>query len=186
MAKAKTDYKWSVELYPDATNYDCESVLQSLDLAFTHWAYITHDKDVNEETGELKKAHIHVVGHRLTADGKDSPCSKMTVANALGIPENYIEPCKSEAAMIRYLVHADNPEKFQYERKDINANFSLEKFFKDRSADSRRIAEYIIERRPSTVTEVVMWAYEQNLYGALRNGFAIWSMMIRENACGND
>lgn len=177
---AKTDYKWSVELYPDATNYDCDSVLESLDSAFTHWAYIMHDMDVHEETGELKKSHIHVVGIRLTEKGENSPCGKDTVCNALGIPANYIEPCKSVNAMVRYLVHADNPEKYQYDRKQIQSNFSIDKYFKDRADDAKKIADYIIANRPQTVSEVCMWAFENKCYSDFRRGFMIWNNMIKE------
>lgn len=34
--------------------------LTELEKEFNSWEYCLHDKDVNESTGELKKAHIHV------------------------------------------------------------------------------------------------------------------------------
>ena len=178
---AKQDYKFTGILYPDATNYDCQSVLEALSTVFDSWSYILHDMDV-DGNGELKKPHYHWVGHRRTAEGKDSPCSVDTVANALGIPANDVEYCKSEKAAIRYLIHADDPEKYQYDRGLIQANISLEKYFRDKSGDydSRRILDYIYGSRPSTVTEAAGWAIRSGVWAEFRRGFAVWAQVIRE------
>ena len=82
--------------------------------------------------------------------------------------------------MIRYLVHADNPEKYQYDRKQIQSNFNLDKYFKDRADDARKIADYIIANHPQTVSEVCMWAFENKCYSDFRRGYMVWAAMIKE------
>lgn len=178
---AKQDYKFTGILYPDATNYDCQSVLLTLSVVFDSWSYILHDMDV-DGNGELKKPHYHWVGHRRTAEGKDSPCSVVTVANALGIPANDVEYCKSEKAAIRYLIHTDEPDKYQYDRALIQSNISLDKYFKDKLCDdnARIILNYIFDNRPSTISEVANWAIETGVWSEFRRGFAVWSQVIRE------
>ena len=181
MPMSKQDYKFFGVLYPDAENYDCQAVLDSLTVVFADWAYISHDMDTTPE-GELKKAHIHWVGIRRTDDGKESPCSVDTVAGALGVPARDIEYCKSVKSAVRYLIHADDADKFQYSISAIQCNFSLDKYFRDRSMsnDARRILEYIMGNHPRTVMELSGWCLDNNCWSEFRRGFAIWSSILRE------
>ena len=103
-------------LYPDSESYDCQKVLSRLEDTFSDFAYIIHDKDVNEE-GEIKKAHIHWCGK------KSSPAPLSTISNALGVEANNIKFCRNWKLSLRYLIHADNPEKFQYDPDKVTANF---------------------------------------------------------------
>ena len=52
------DRKFQGILYPDSESYRCDDVLNVLKSTFPEFAYILHDKDV-DENGELKKPHIH-------------------------------------------------------------------------------------------------------------------------------
>lgn len=57
----KSDRKFEIKLYPDATNYDCSQVLLKAMKYWDYWAYITHDKDKDED-GLILKPHIHFIG----------------------------------------------------------------------------------------------------------------------------
>lgn len=93
-------------LYPDdpshvvaidtiVNNYDC--------------AYILHDKDVMQD-GEIKKSHYHFVVNV----GKNAVWSTAFSDN-LGISSNYIQRCRSLDRSLEYLIHFNEPEKYQYD-----------------------------------------------------------------------
>lgn len=67
-----------------------------------------HDKDVNP-TGEIKKAHYHVV---LMFDGKKSMEQVKAITELFGGVG--CEKVNTIRGYARYLCHLDNPEKYQY------------------------------------------------------------------------
>lgn len=81
------------------------------------YAIIIHDKDLLE-SGEPKGKHFHIV----------CTFSNMTtsqvVANVMKVEPQYVSKIKTttKTAML-YLVHRNNPEKFQYEPSEVVANF---------------------------------------------------------------
>lgn len=109
-------------LYPDAENYVLAEVLDRLKDKFTEWAYIIHDSDI-EDDGNPKKTHVHWVARR------DSDVPLSTVSIWLGVTENYIQYAKSFKSSVRYLVHADSPEKYQYSKEKILTNINLVRYF---------------------------------------------------------
>lgn len=102
---------WTFIVYPESAPKNWRSILDQ-----THMKWIEsplHDKDVNPN-GELKKPHWHIM---LSADG---PITFNRV-------KKIIEPLKgpipqkvgSGIGMVRYFIHLDNPEKYQYDVNDI-------------------------------------------------------------------
>lgn len=74
-----------------------------------------HDLDVNP-TGEVKKAHYHVI---VMFDGKKSKEQAKEVFDAIsGVG---CEVVKSIRGYARYLCHLDNPEKTQYSIEDVKS-----------------------------------------------------------------
>lgn len=84
---------------------------------YTKFWYIFHDKDT-DENGIEKKKHLHLVCY----DNSPNYLSK-ALKNFEGatIP-NLIEGCRNGRACIRYLVHKDDPDKFQYDISDVITN----------------------------------------------------------------
>lgn len=76
-----------------------------------------HDRDLKEgenPTGEKKKAHRHVI---IAFDGvKTREQAKELFERIGGVGA---EPVNSLYGMVRYLTHADNPEKAQYSAVDV-------------------------------------------------------------------
>lgn len=72
-----------------------------------------HDKDVNPN-GELKKPHYHIVLRYSSNKSYTQVCEDIKQFNS-PTPQKI----KSTKGQIRYLVHADNPEKYQYNQSDI-------------------------------------------------------------------
>lgn len=172
--KPKKSDRFLGVIYPDAENYDCQSVLEALDVAFEEWAYIVHDCDT-DENGELKKKHIHWIGRQRSA-GLAS-----TVAKKLGIPENDVNYCKSWKSSVRYLIHMDSLSKFQYPLDAVERNFDIENFMDNVGSSNKalKIMRYIEERKPS-VTELCAWSVKSGCYDEFRRGFAVWCCIMRE------
>lgn len=79
------------------------------------YAMILHDMDTNE-TGEIKKPHYHVVLRFPNAKWSTS------LANDLGIAENYIEECRSLKRSLLYLIHYYDEDKYQYDIDDVKGS----------------------------------------------------------------
>lgn len=73
------------------------------------YAFIVHDLDVDDSTGELKKAHYHVVIRFKNAKWNTA------LAEELGITENYLQDCRSLKRSLLYLIHYYEPDKHQYD-----------------------------------------------------------------------
>lgn len=162
-------------LYPDSTTYDLQKVLSRLEDTFTDLAYITHDMDV-DEMGTVKKAHIHWCGKRF------SPAPLSTIANALDIDENCIEFCKNWKYSLRYLIHADNPEKYQYTPDKVTANFPFIAVIEGKleALKARQIYNFINENPTISPNALAEWCFINDLWSEYRRSFAIWCSLLRE------
>ncbi len=79
---------------------------------FYIYVYILHDSD--EDThGKLKKPHYHVI----LSLPNNSPTNVDSIKSRLQL--DYVEGVRSVRSAMRYLVHADDPDKFQYEKFNL-------------------------------------------------------------------
>lgn len=115
MANPKQGRNFEGVIYPDSESYDFNEVLQKLS-DFPQYVYILHDKDT-EEGGQLKKAHYHWL------ISCKSPVSLQTISNRLGVPQNAVEFCRSFKAFLLYMIHANEPDKYQYSVDDLQGEF---------------------------------------------------------------
>ena len=103
---------WAFIVYPESAPKDWREILCEKGCIFA--VSPLHDKDVNP-TGELKKEHYHVLvqfeGPTTYKNVDENICS---IINAT-IPKKVI----SLRGYYRYLCHLDNPEKVQYDTKEI-------------------------------------------------------------------
>lgn len=114
MAEKKSSTKkrnWAFLLYPESAPADWKEQLQQTGLPCVIGPL--HNKDFNPD-GEPKKAHYHII---LVYSGPTS----FNVVNSLCEHLNQPIPkaLESVRGYYRYLTHADNPEKAQYDSKDI-------------------------------------------------------------------
>lgn len=116
MAKVKDNRarNWTFVLYPDSAPVDWSDVLNELHI---QWAVSPlHDKDVNAD-GEVKKAHWHVL---LCFEGNKSQEQVNEISHSIN--GTICQKVSSVRGMVRYFVHMDNPEKFQYSSNDIGCH----------------------------------------------------------------
>ena len=130
-----------------------------------------HDKDVNP-TGEKKKPHYHIL---LKFANKKSLDQLINIAQSFN-SNVFPQPVDNFDGYLRYLIHIDNPEKYQYEPKDIIplCGLDIETYFaptKSAAAEiSREIYEFILDHDKITEIDELApyctkeWIYVLNNY----------------------
>ena len=122
---------WCFIVYPESAPENWEEILNNNHVKWAHSP--VHDKDVNEldnETGEveIKKAHYHVLFSFETLKSY-----KQVLEISKSVNGTIPQQCASVVGAVRYFVHLDNPEKYQYNRNDIKSflGFDVVKPFED-------------------------------------------------------
>lgn len=142
---------WTFLVYPESAPDDWEDILMGL-----QYCYCLHDKDIDKSTGKLKKAHIHVL---LIFEGPVSYNSIKELTDRLNGPVP--QTARSLRGMIRYLIHADNKNKYQYKREDIvsvGMDAEIEQAFTPKKTDDEKKMD-----RVSTWTRVMNIVNDQHL-----------------------
>lgn len=102
---------WGFVLYPESAPEDWIEILKIKGMA---WACSPlHDKDLNP-TGEKKKEHYHII---LSFANPSSFNNVKLITDELNQPIPI--PLESVKGYYRYFTHKDNPEKYQYDEKEI-------------------------------------------------------------------
>lgn len=178
MGNSKQGRTFQGVIYPDATNYDCSSVLALLGDVFPDYAYILHDSDMGDD-GQVKKSHYHWLGRRTT------PVSIATISKSLGVPENAVQFCRSYRAFLRYLIHADDPDKFQYPVDSVQGNFKRRFLVGDSEqafivgAIQAMQVEHI-----RTIQGLAAYACKQESWTDFRRNYSILKDIMHEMSCG--
>jgi hypothetical protein len=117
-------------LYPYSTTYDVDKLIKAL--AKEHLTFAVspiHDKDVDED-GSPKKAHYHLLLAYTSATTLNNIIGWFKFC---GMPESdlhSVRVCASAVGYYRYLTHKDNPQKAQYDDKDIRIFNDFDEIFK--------------------------------------------------------
>lgn len=111
MAKDGRERYWTFIVYPESAPENWREILQQTGVQYA--ISPIHDKDKNPD-GEIKKPHYHVVSFW---SGPTTYERVLGITNELNspIPQRVMQPIGA----IRYLTHKDNPEKYQYDEKNI-------------------------------------------------------------------
>ena len=118
MAASQRFRAWTFLVYPDSAPSDWRKRLND---ARVPWCESPlHEYDVKDD-GTLKKAHIHCI---LYFGGKKSYDQVYDICDGIAA-NNHIEAVNDKRAYIRYLVHADDPDKYQYSKYDIVCHFGF-------------------------------------------------------------
>lgn len=113
MAKKRDERvrNWVFILYPDSAPENWKEILQ--EMAVPCAISPLHDKDINND-GEPKKPHYHIL---LLFDGNKSFEQIKEITDGFNSP--IPQKCLSVRGSVRYFCHLDNPEKWQYDEKEI-------------------------------------------------------------------
>lgn len=108
----KKTRSYATVVYPESSPDNWIDILR--DMKFNALISPLHDKDVNPDSGEIKKPHYHVL---FLFDGPKTVAQAAEVASQIhGVG---IEILNSVRGYARYLCHLDNPEKHQYSPDDV-------------------------------------------------------------------
>lgn len=102
---------WNFILYPESAPENWREIINETRIEWLESPL--HDKDV-DATGELKKAHYHIT---LLFPSNKSYTQVKELTDSLNAPIPI--KCQSVKGSIRYMVHKDNPDKYQYYWNDI-------------------------------------------------------------------
>lgn len=126
--------RYTFVLYPDSNTYDYNDSLSWLREHTLNYCFALHDKDVISDTGEIKKAHIHVfcqfenprlldsVANNLSLHSNDLVCVNPNDTNGNGVD-----------SLIRYFAHdtqkARLDNKTPYDYHSFDTNMDLDSIF---------------------------------------------------------
>ncbi len=192
---------FTCELYPDSSSYDCDMLLRRLSYYWDKYYYILHDKDVYTEEdydkylsenkyepdwviGQRKKPHYHVIG----VNG--SPCMLGRAAKKFGVPSNHVQPVQKFKNTVQYLIHLNNPNKYQYEPEEIITNDeSLPTILKRKQEAEEKadmLLQFILTSDVCSITELSKYAIKNHLWDELRRGQHIYTALLNEKRFINE
>ena len=142
---------WTIEVYPESAAENWQQLLNGYKWAMSP----LHDKDVNED-GTPKKPHWH-----LAVYFPNKAYFQEVVDLAFSLSKmKYVQPIKNIQGMLRYFAHLDNPEKFQYDPKQIKGfgGFDVVKYLTtptDIDELMREIETFIRQNRVTEYADLV-------------------------------
>lgn len=164
---------WAFIIYPESMPENWLEILR--DLHTLGAVSPLHENDINPD-GTIKKAHYHVL---LKFPTKKSAQQIYSIERKLGT-NVFPEPVDNFDGYLRYLIHIDNPEKYQYELKDIIplAGLDVESYFapsKTRASTIiMEICEWLMDHPDVTEFDI--------LYGFAR-GSKEWMYVLNNLPC---
>lgn len=148
---------WTFIIWEDSTDVEQFKVaIKSQSRLGVRALYIRHDRDVRAN-GEPKKVHWHII---LIWDNSTTFNNALKTAQAVSNTK-YIEPVRSLVGATRYLIHMDDPDKYQYDKDEVqtvgDVDFSelIESSRNDR-IELKAMCEYI---RDNGITHFDTFAY---------------------------
>ena len=131
---------WAFIVYPESAPENWREILDE-----THMRWIEsplHDKDVNETTNEIKKAHWHII---ISFANKKSYKQMVEISKLLNAPDP--KSIANLQGAVQYLWHRNNPEKYQYNKSDVVAHngFKYRQYLTDIGVDTDMILQEIIQ-----------------------------------------
>lgn len=146
-------------VYPESAPQDWLEKLA--DLKIEALVSPLHDKDKNPD-GEPKKAHYHVILMFETVKTTEQVKEITEKIGGVGV-----EKINSLRGYARYLIHADNPEKAQYNKADIKqfggADYEgICLLASDKYAAIREMIQYCTTNEIISYADLLRYAAEQN------------------------
>lgn len=160
-------------IYPDSTSYDYDAVLSSLKARFKEWAYCLHDSDVNDD-GEQKKSHVHWVA-------RGDPRTLSAVSRFMGLKENEVELGKNFKALVQYLIHLNDPSKYQYSPDSVVSNIpDIKNYFRNLS-EGQLVKDLASAKKSMSWFDLVQYSIENDCYDVFRRNLGVLKLIWIED-----
>ena len=140
---------WSFIVYPESAPNNWRDMLDDGHLQWIESPL--HDKDTDGD-GEIKKPHWHIL---VLYDGVKSYEQVKELTDKINAP--IPQKAASARGLVRYMVHMDNPEKFQYNKSLIigHGGADVTEYLKPTSSSRYQlIGEMMDFVRDSEITEI--------------------------------
>lgn len=149
---------WNVIVYPESAPDNWRERIDELHIKWV--CSPLHDKDVTA-VGEPKKAHYHVL---LMYD------SVKSYKQVLGLTESLQAPipqrCASVEGSIKYMLHLENPDKYQYSREgiEVHGDIDINKYLSTASSRCElmdEIVSFVIENGVVEFMDLMAYALHE-------------------------
>lgn len=183
-------------LYEETESYDTVEVLDkiTLDPSLKHFYYILHDRDSKEQKerdifpdvdlqdddSPFKKPHYHLVLRY------NNGCTISALSKKLGIDSRFIQICSNWRSAIRYLVHRDDPDKFQYPLEAVSYDddeLIFKSFFPQYKPTEAEVVKqyFVLIRNGAIMPELITYAIESETWGYFRLNYRIIKDALESN-----
>lgn len=171
--KRKSRYRvWMLIFYPDSAPEDWRDEIA--DLHLPTWVSPLHDSDVwtkadekknpKHKAGQTKKPHYHLVAEY---PNPVSAADFLEDFSFLKGPTD-VKRARDKTAMLRYLIHLDNPEKAQYRSSDLSvfSGAEIADCFKlgeaQRHKELKAMRRFVSDNGFTSFAEFHLWCDEHN------------------------
>ena len=163
---------WTFVVYPDSAPQNWREIIDEDHIQWIESPLHDQDKVANDE---MKKAHWQVL---VMYGGLKSykQIEELTQRINATIPQK----CASTKGLVRYMVHMDNPEKFQYSRSEIigHGGADVAEYLKATGASRylliREMMDYVKENHVTEMNELI--------YYAMAERFDDWFPLLCDNS----
>lgn len=171
---------WCLVLYPSEDPKHL-SALEYIKDNYSKYAYIKHDSDFLEDNS-IKKEHYHVVISFTNYRWKSA------ISNELGITPNYIEKVRNLENALKYLIHYNNSNKYQYDIEEVKGTLKdklISLINNDGKNESEKVLELLdyIENKNEyiRVADFIRFVCSSNLYDIYRRSATTFMKLIEEH-----
>lgn len=174
MAEQKKYRNFGGVIYKDSESYNWEDVLRNGHNYFVEFAWIEHDKDVDED-GVLKKPHIHWLGR------KKNGTTISYVSDIMELQTYEVEIIKNWKGAVRYLTHVDYEDKYQYDISEINGSIiELPSYF-EMMGEGDAVLK-MLEQRESGMSykKILIDAVQGGYYASFRRNIGVIEMVMND------
>lgn len=140
---------WTIIVYPDSAPTDWRDILCNMHIPWI--CSPIHDKD-KFKNGKAKKPHWHII---ILFPSKKSYKQVEQIANQLNTVTP--QPVASIIGMTRYLAHLDDPDKHQYDPKDIVGHCGADPMMYMETANQKKVDKIRI------IGEMIEFVQEQGI-----------------------
>ena len=171
---------WNLVLYPNEDESH-KNALEYIEKNYDYYAYINHDMDI-DKNGDLKKEHTHVVIKFKNYRWKNA------IAEELRIPANYLEKCNNLDSSLKYLIHFENQDKYQYDLSLVKGRLRERLNNLINHYDMTESEKYVelmdfIHRYPTYLTlhDFMKYVCSTPLFSVYRRNATSFHMLIKEH-----
>lgn len=147
-------------------------------MLFDQYGYILHNNDI-DENGCIIKPHYHFYGRFQNPHTLSSVHKQLSDFN---ISEQQIDVVNNFRGAIRYLIHTNNPDKYQYSPFDVVSNIENITYYYFDVSEGSQVLDLIAQRnKGASLTSLIKYSISKNCYSTFRRNYKIIREASEEN-----